>query len=166
MGSTVDLTSETLSLPKRRSGASSSLLKAVLAPIVAFVPRIGRKSRDGGGIIAPPTPGSISPLPSSQGYSPWGENPPAHSPVYPNVGLHTEHPGRLTPPPTRRMPSEPPRSRTSSQTSTGSVEKGGLEKNDVFSSSAAPGPRPAQRIAPSRSLTMPPGADFSNKKAD
>lgn len=130
MGATIDLSgTPQASAPRsRRSVASSSLMKAVLAQVMGFIPRLGRR-RTADGLIAPQR--SSSPLPSStlatEGYSPWGSEYSASTPPPPmysstsalglgpeGSGSGTRGAGAFTPPPLRRPTSTPPKSRSNS----------------------------------------------------
>lgn len=90
-GGAIDLTSMSASQSKTPNGAAAnlphdSLVKSVLAPVLAVLPRIRGRRRGrvaDEGIIAPRTPLRGSPLPSPRlgpsTYSPWGAPPPLPS---------------------------------------------------------------------------------------
>ncbi|BEJ11946.1 hypothetical protein CspHIS471_0204060 [Cutaneotrichosporon sp. HIS471] len=109
MGSTVDLTQTDRPTSPGRRLMGASLVKTVLNPIISLLPS-GRRSNHG--IIAPPTPRAMSPGPSRQVYSPWGEAQGSTPPRPPMVSDHSfgAVSGRNTPPPMSR----PPRSRSGS----------------------------------------------------
>jgi hypothetical protein len=124
LGGTIDLSGS----PQPRSGgSSSSLVKSVLSPILALIPRIGRRGRSDEGLIAPRTPGHMSPARSTDGYTFWGGDaqpngnvsPPPQ--MYATSALNTLD-SRLQSVAANRSTPPPPHSRTSMSSDHGSGE--------------------------------------------
>lgn len=174
MGSTVDLSSH--AAPPPRSRSKVSLVKSVLVPVVNLLPRLGKRGRNNDGLLTPSTRSPAASI-SGEGYRPWGHDgsgnstPPLFSPasVYPNLATETRSAsGRHTPPPpSRRIPSEPPRSRRVSQSSeTPNGDEDTPPKTPVTVSGVA---APLARMSPVRSRTMPtqvPTMESVRSKAD
>ncbi|WOO79668.1 Protein SVP26 [Vanrija pseudolonga] len=147
----IDISSPGGAKPSRTVRSSSSLVKSVLTPIVNLIPHLGRKSRDAEGLIAPRAGSPLPPSANSTSYFPWGADASSASTspsaFYPPASVPDFSLRGHTPPPPRRIPSEPPRSRSSIS-------------SEVDDASIIPPPKstvggPTGRRSPARSRTMP-----------
>ncbi|KAL1409647.1 erv26 superfamily protein [Vanrija albida] len=147
----IDISSPGAVKASRPTRSSASLVKSVLTPIVSLIPHLGRRSRDAEGLIAPRANSPAPPSASSTSYFPWGAESSSASAspsaFYPPAPVSDFTLRGQTPPPPRRVPSEPPKSRSSISSD--------VEDASIIPSAKPTVGGPTGRRSPARSRTMP-----------